>query len=111
MDEQELRELQDPGTWDDAGGEVLPPVKSPRAVVSVAFSAEDFRRVTEQARRRGMKTSEFIRNAALDRVGTDAGGGTVLSVSGAVRTGHPPAIDGGPKIDVETPPVPAYATA
>lgn len=109
MDEQELRELQNPRTWDDGADGVRPPVKAPRAVVSVAFSADDFRRVTEQARRHGMKTSEFIREAALERVGGE-GGGAVLSVSGDVRTGHPPPIDGGPKVDVQTPPVPAYAT-
>jgi hypothetical protein len=110
MDDQELSELQDPQTWDDGADEVRPPVKSPRAVVSVAFPAEDFRRVAEQARRRGMKTSEFIRKAALDQLDPGDGSTAVRSVSGPVRTGHPPAINTGPKIDVRTPPVAAYAT-
>jgi hypothetical protein len=67
-DEEILRELQDPETWDTAAGEILPPVKSARAVVSVAFPRDDFARVSEYAQRQGMKTSEFIRAAALDRV-------------------------------------------
>jgi hypothetical protein len=67
-DEEALRELEDPETWDMTGGEVLPPVKTARAVVSVAFPREDFARVSEYARRQGMKTSEFVRKAALDRV-------------------------------------------
>ncbi|MGH2534798.1 MAG: hypothetical protein ACRDJW_21270 [Thermomicrobiales bacterium] len=68
MQEQELRELQDPATWDDKSDEILQPARSPRAVVSVAFGKEDFARVAQHARESGMKTSEFIRLATLDRV-------------------------------------------
>jgi hypothetical protein len=42
-----------------------------RAVVSVAFSSEDFERVARAAR--GMKTSEFIRNAALEKINPRGG--------------------------------------
>lgn len=40
-------------------------VKSPRAVVSVAFAREDFELVARVARTSGMRTSEFIREASL----------------------------------------------
>ena len=54
MDDTELRELQDRETWDDDEGEVRPPVKAPRAVVSVAFARDDFEKVSEFARSAGM---------------------------------------------------------
>ena len=110
MDEQELSELQNPDAWEDADNEVRPPVKAPRAVVSVAFARDDFFRVTERARRLGMKTSEFIRKAALDQVEPCGGQPVVRSVSGAVRTGHPPSGGADPKIDVRTPPATTYGT-
>lgn len=65
MDDAELRDLQDPNNWEDLDSTPRPPVKSPRAVVSVAFSREDFGRVVAAAQRHEMKTSEFIRHAAL----------------------------------------------
>lgn len=64
--EQELRELQDPAAWDDESVEVLPPVKAPRAIVSVAFSRADLGQIAAYAQRHGMKLSEFIRKAALE---------------------------------------------
>jgi hypothetical protein len=72
MDERELRELEDESSWDDEGITVHPPVKNPRSIVSVAFSTADFTRVAQHARQKGMKLSEFIRTAALERVETDA---------------------------------------
>jgi hypothetical protein len=68
MDEQTLDDLRDPSRWDGQAAEAHAPVKGPRAVVSVAFSREDFNRVGEQARALGMRTSEFIRKAALNRL-------------------------------------------
>jgi hypothetical protein len=66
-DEAELKELQDPETWEDLpDGGIRGPARSSRAIVSVAFSREDLRKIAEHARRQGMKTSEFIRNATLD---------------------------------------------
>jgi len=67
VDNTEERALQEPAAWDDDSAEILPPVKAPRAIVSVAFARPDFERVAEYARRHGMKTSEFIRAAALER--------------------------------------------
>ena len=63
--DEELEELQTPDNWEDAEDAVQPPVKAPRAVVSIAFSREDFQMVADYAKRHGMKTSEYIREAAL----------------------------------------------
>jgi hypothetical protein len=70
MDDErkELKELEDPETWDDETTEVHPPAKRGRAVVSVAFPRKDFSRVAQAARAQGLKTSEFIRQAALARL-------------------------------------------
>lgn len=59
------RELQNPENWDLAGAVAFEPVKSPRSVVSVSFGHDDLAAVTQAARERGMKTSEFIRTAAV----------------------------------------------
>jgi hypothetical protein len=68
MDERILDELRDPAYWSNAEAEIRQPTKSPRAVVSVAFSHEDHAQVVERAKALGMKTSEFIRRAALDQL-------------------------------------------
>lgn len=88
MDDTELRELEDRETWDDDVGEVRPPVKAPRAVVSVAFARDDFERVSEFARRAGMKTSEFIRRSALEAVGSQVSGVTITSITGSIHTDY-----------------------
>lgn len=85
VDENELRELQDPETWESTDNDKRPPVKSGRAIVSVAFSRNDFELVSEVARESGMKTSEFIRDAAIRRALEKTAGSFVVSVSGAVR--------------------------
>ncbi len=102
MDEKELIELQSPESWDDDEGEVRPPVKSPRAVVSVGFSRGDFQEVAEQARRQGMKTSEFIRQAALDRIRSRTPSLGVVSASDGFRTGSSPASAGKAKVQITT---------
>jgi len=60
-------ELRNPETWDVASGVVRPGMKTARAVVSVAFSREGFNRVANAAVSSGVKTSEFIREAALEK--------------------------------------------
>lgn len=69
MDKKEPRGLQHPETWDFDKAEKRPAVKTPRVVVSVAFSRVDFDLVAESAATMGMRTSEFIRHAALERAG------------------------------------------
>jgi hypothetical protein len=102
VSKDELAELQDPETWAD-DGEVRPPVKSPRAIVSVAFSREDFETVARYAREHGMKTSEFIRHAALDRAVPAQKQQVVVSVSGNVQTSHASIAAPRPKVEVKTP--------
>ena len=53
--------------WDYENLEIKEPVKSPRVVVSVAFSHNDFSTVSIYAKKAGKKTSEFIREAALEK--------------------------------------------
>lgn len=64
MEEQELDKLQDIEGWEFERGE-RPAIQPARAIVSVAFSRADLAKVADEARRQGMKTSEFIRTAAL----------------------------------------------
>ena len=60
-------ELQNPETWDIEQAVVLPATQKPRAVVSVAFSRQDFILVNEAAHQINEKTSQFIRDAALEK--------------------------------------------
>lgn len=84
----EFKDLQDPGIWEDDGG-VREPVKSPRAVVSVAFARDDFDRVVEHAQRAGMKTSEFIRSTVLSSIDRHRFGVRILSVAGLAYNDFP----------------------
>jgi hypothetical protein len=102
MDDCNEQELQSAETWEEQG-ETRPPVKSPRAIVSVAFGRDDFERVAEYARRHGLKTSEFIRQAALTQIDAEHRRANVVAVSGNVRTNHPPASAPNAKIDVRMP--------
>jgi uncharacterized protein (DUF1778 family) len=59
--------LEDPNSWDFENAEAKPPVKRRRAVISVALPPEDLALVANMARVHGMKLSEFIRDAAVQR--------------------------------------------
>ena len=62
--------LQNPENWNVDQAVMRPGSKKARAVVSVAFNRNDFELVVEAARRSQAKTSEFIREAALDKAST-----------------------------------------
>jgi hypothetical protein len=64
MDDEELKELEDPESWEFPGF-VLPPVPNPGAVVSVRFSVEEFQALSREASNRRLKVTDFIRQAAL----------------------------------------------
>jgi len=82
-DDQEL-DLQDESNWDFDQAETRPPTRSNRVVVSVAFARQDFEEVAEYAESVNMKTSEFIRTAALEKLGSQAeASGISCSVSNA----------------------------
>lgn len=84
MTEHNEEELQNPENWDFENAERRPAVKRPRAVVSVAFSREDYDQLVAYAKRREMKVSEFIRAAALER--TAAAPRTIYLDATMVRT-------------------------
>jgi hypothetical protein len=62
--EDELEKIEN---WDFDNPELREPVKAPRVVVSVAFSHENFKKVSQYAEQLGKKTSEFIREASLEK--------------------------------------------
>ena len=58
-------ELRDPENWSFTDEQTVPRSRAARAVVSVAFSRDEVERIQEYARDRGLKLSQFIREAAL----------------------------------------------
>ena len=59
-------EIENLDSWDVEKVDVRLPVKSSRAVVSVSFSREDFNHVSKYAESIGKRTSQFIRDAAIE---------------------------------------------
>jgi hypothetical protein len=58
--------LENPDLWDWDKSETRPPVKNRRVVLSVAFKSDEFQRVASHATKIGKRTSEFVRDAALN---------------------------------------------
>jgi hypothetical protein len=100
---EELAELQDPNTWEDEADPVRPPVKSPRAIVSVAFLRDDYLAVVDYASQHGMKTSELIRQAVLERIAPE-GRPAIVAVTGGIQTGDVDIAAASPSIMVRTSP-------
>ena len=71
MNDDDIRALEDPEEWDLEGAERRTPTGSGRAVVSVAFLSEDFAAVAEAARQHGLRMSQFIREAAIEKAAGD----------------------------------------
>jgi hypothetical protein len=94
-------ELQDPETWDFDAAERHSGRGAARAVVSVAFQRSDFEKVATCAEQSGKKTSEFIREAALEKAQRQTQPGSVTSFSGTLGsyaiTEHPLASTRGPR--------------
>jgi hypothetical protein len=67
MSKEHELELEKPDMWDFERHEVREPVKASRVVVSVAFRRDNFEQVSRYAERIGQKTSEFIREAAIEK--------------------------------------------
>ena len=72
MNDDDSRALEDPDEWDFEGAECHTPARSGRAVVSVDFSSEDFAAVTEAAHQHGLRMSQFIREAAIEKAAGNA---------------------------------------
>jgi len=67
MDDDELRELEDPASWDQNGVEARPAVRNARGVVAVEFAGEDLERLARSAAEAGMSLAAFVRHAALEK--------------------------------------------
>ena len=67
MEDKEIKELEAAGAWALEDATPGRRTKPARAIVSVAFTREDFDLVSESAEQAGMRTSAFIRTAALER--------------------------------------------
>ena len=67
MNEKEIKGLESSDTWDLEAATSGRRTKPTRAIVSVAFKREEFELVSESAELVGMRTSEFIRTAALEK--------------------------------------------
>ncbi len=80
MSEEHERKLERTETWDFEQPEVKEPVRPSRVVVSVAFRREDFSQVSVYAERLGKRTSEFIREAAIEKA--TGGGAWTLEYGG-----------------------------
>lgn len=64
-EEREIQELGDPDNWDLDSEEIQVPSRPPRAVVSVAFSREDFERVAARADDQDKPLSSMIREIVM----------------------------------------------
>ena len=68
MEKKSDSELENIENWDTDNIKVEYGKQPSRVVFSVAFKRDDFERVSKYARQCGKKTSEFIREAALEKV-------------------------------------------
>jgi hypothetical protein len=66
-DTEELEALEHADEWDFDRAGRRPGVEQARAIVSVAFQRQDFERLTRCADQLHMRTSAFIRAAALEK--------------------------------------------
>ena len=67
MNKNKNSELESLDNWDVDKTVVKSPVKPSRLVVSVAFQRDDFERVSKHAAFLGKKTSQFIRDAVIEK--------------------------------------------
>jgi hypothetical protein len=80
--EREMSDLEQAETWDFDKAELHPPSKGNRVVVSVAFPRPGFAQVEKCAEHLGMRVSEFIREAALEKATRHVESGSLTTVSG-----------------------------
>lgn len=85
MSKERDGELEQPENWDFTRPEVREPVKTSRVVVSVAFRRDDFTTVSQYAERIGKRTSEFIREASIEKA-SRRGVGVHVYWSGSLGT-------------------------
>jgi hypothetical protein len=69
-DQRELDELQGPEMWDWEKGQTHPGNPTPSIELVVSFSGADLHAVAAAARRAGLNSVQFVRQAALDAAHT-----------------------------------------
>jgi hypothetical protein len=62
---EELRELQDPDSWDWEAGELHPPVPDPKTVVAVEFTSEEFNRLGMASHQAGVRVTKFVHDLVI----------------------------------------------
>lgn len=67
MAEGELREFRDQARWDADAGEVHPAATGRHTTVKIRFTSADYQQIALAAERSGQPTTEFVRDAALQR--------------------------------------------
>ena len=67
MKKNNYSELENPETWDMNKPIARKSKKPSRVVFSVAFHRDDFDRISKYAEQCGKRTSEFIREAAIEK--------------------------------------------
>lgn len=98
------QQIQDSKEWDWDSAEARPPVRNRRVVLSVAFKSPEFQRVSSYAARIGKRTSEFVREAAIQAV--PAGHPSVVPFTPILTTAHGPRVT--PAETAMTAPASAY---
>jgi hypothetical protein len=79
--DDEMKNLEDEANWDWSKFEGRSGGTARRTVASVSFRKPDFQTVARAAHRMGMKTSEFIRSAAMQAAQSRGREGQVFGVS------------------------------
>lgn len=74
-------DLENAEEWDFERAELSKPAPSRRTVVSVSVSRDDFDQLSTYAERIGLRTSEFIRRAALAHVRRPVRAAVIFSAS------------------------------
>lgn len=78
---RDFEDLEDPENWDFDNVQIQPPVKNPRAIVSVPLNRSELSQIATAARRCGVPLSEYIRDAALQRSASSENNATTESDS------------------------------
>ena len=81
MAEQDIKSLENENNWDFTRAERRSGNRGVRTILSVAFSREDFDRISTSAELSNERVSEFVRTAALERVQRLDRGTTLAAVS------------------------------
>jgi hypothetical protein len=87
MNDKEAETLQNSDNWDWEAAESKRGNRKHRAVVSVAFTREDFEQIGLYAESVGQSVSALIREAVLEKVN---GAGALVTFSYSVTTPHRP---------------------